>query len=404
MQSQGEDYPVPTVGSFDPPPRLLCGPGPCNAHPRVHAAMSLPQIGHLDPYFLELMDQIKALLRYTWQTKNDFTVPVSGTGSAAMEACVCNMVEPGDKILIGINGYFGHRLVDMAKRYGAEVVTIKKPWGEVFSLAEITAAMEEHKPRILALVHAETSTGACQPFVGIGDLCKKHDAILIADCVTSISGVPLYIDKWGIDAAYAGTQKALACPPGISPLTFSPRAMTKLMARKTTVANWYLDMKLVASYLVGSGGAAPRSYHHTAPISMCYALRVALELVKEEGLENRWARHRRVAEDFWQKAEAMGLEMLVAHEHRLPTLTTIKVPAGIDSKKVVTYILEKYQVEIGNGLGDLQGKAWRIGLMGYNSRNDVAVTVLSCLKDALAQQGWDGRTGNGCVLSGKSKL
>ena len=230
------------------------------------------------------MEDIKALLCYTYQTKNEFTVPVSGTGSAAMEACVANMVEPGDKILVGVNGYFGHRMINMAKRYGGEPIAINKPWGQVFTYEEIKAAIEKHQPKIVGLIHAETSTGACQPFDGVAELCRKHGAILIADCVTSISGVPLYIDEWGIDASYAGTQKALSCPPGVSPLTFGPRAMEKLMSRKTDVANWYLDMKMVASYIGGSGGGGPRSYHHTAPISMCYAMREALELVREEVL------------------------------------------------------------------------------------------------------------------------
>ncbi len=284
MRDIGEKIPIPTVHKFSPPPRLLCGPGPGNAHPRVHAAMSLPQVGHLDPYFLELMEDIKALLRYTYQTKNEFTVPVSGTGSAAMEACVANMVEPGDKILVGVNGYFGHRMINMAKRYGGEPIAINKPWGQVFTYEEIKAAIEKHQPKIVGLIHAETSTGACQPFDGVAELCRKHGAILIADCVTSISGVPLYIDEWGIDASYAGTQKALSCPPGVSPLTFGPRAMEKLMSRKTDVANWYLDMKMIASYIGGAGGGGPRSYHHTAPISMCYAMREALELVREEVL------------------------------------------------------------------------------------------------------------------------
>jgi len=387
MRSQGMDVPLPVVGEFNPPNRLLCGPGPGNAHPRVLSKMGLPQVGHLDPYFLELMEEIKALLRYTFQTKNDFTIPVSGTGSAAMEACVCNMLEPGDTILVGVNGYFGNRLCDMASRYGAKVVKMNQPWGHVFTFEEIKSAVEQHKPTVLALVHAETSTGACQPFDGVGELCRKHQCLLIADCVTSISGVPLYLDKWGIDAAYAGTQKALSCPPGVAPLSFSPRAMAKLMNRKTPVANWYLDMRMIASYLTNSGGGA-RSYHHTAPISMCYAFRESLQLVKEESLEVRWARHREVAEHFWKQLEALGLELLVDYKYRLPTLTTVKVPPGIDSKKACTYILERYEIEIGNGLGDLAGKVWRIGLMGCNARHDIALLLVSALKDALVQQGY----------------
>lgn len=377
----------PQIGQLNPPHRLLCGPGPGNAHPRVHAAMSLPEIGHLDPAFISMMEDIKGLLRYTWQTNNEFTIPVSGTGSAAMEACMANLVEKGDKVLIGVNGYFGLRLSDMASRYGAEVVQIKVPWGQVFSFDQIKAAIEEHKPAIVGLVHAETSTGAAQPLEGVGQLCHDNGALLVADCVTSISGVPCHLDKWGVDAAYAGTQKCLSCPPGVAPLTFSKRAMDKLMARDDKVKNWYLDMKMVASYLVGGKGAS-RSYHHTAPISMCYAIREALTIVAEEGLETRWARHREVAEAFWAGLAEIGLEPLVEKEHRLPSLTTVKVPEGIDSKAVTKVFLDKYQIEIGNGLGELAGKVWRIGLMGYNSRMDNVAVLLACFKDALAQQGY----------------
>ncbi|KAI0564417.1 Pyridoxal phosphate-dependent transferase [Gracilaria domingensis] len=378
---------APSVGQLNPPHRLLCGPGPGNAHPRVHAAMSLPEIGHLDPAFISMMEDIKALLRYAWQTNNEFTIPVSGTGSAAMEACMANLISAGDKVLIGCNGYFGLRLADMASRYGGEVVKMARPWGTVFSFEEIKAAIEEHKPVIVALVHAETSTGAAQPLEGVGDLCHDNGALLVADCVTSISGVPCHLDKWGVDAAYAGTQKCLSCPPGVAPLSFSKRAMDKLMAREDKVKNWYLDMKMVASYLVGGKGAS-RSYHHTAPISMCYAIREALTIVAEEGLETRWARHREVAEAFWAGLEEIGLECLVAKEHRLPSLTTVKVPDGVDPKAVTKHFLEKYQIEIGNGLGELAGKVWRIGLMGYNSRMDNVAVLLACFKDALKQQGF----------------
>lgn len=377
----------PKVTQLNPPHRLLCGPGPGNAHPRVHAAMSLPEIGHLDPAFIAMMEEVKDLLRYAWQTNNKFTIPVSGTGSAAMEAVMANLVEAGDKVLIGCNGYFGPRLADMAERYGGHVITLKKPWGQVFGFNELKAAVEEHKPKLLALVHAETSTGACQPLEGVGDMCHDNNCLLVADCVTSISGVPCHLDKWGVDAGYAGTQKCLSCPPGVSPLTFSDRAMDKLMSRTDKVKNWYLDMKMVASYLVATSGT-PRSYHHTAPISMIYAIREALTIVAEESLETRWARHREVAEAFWAGLATIGLEPHVEKQYRLPSLTTVKVPEGIDSKAVVVYILNKYEIEIGNGLGELAGKVWRIGLMGYNSRMDVVQTLLAVLKDALAQQGY----------------
>eukprot|EP00177_Eucheuma_denticulatum_P003080 GFKZ01005553.1.p1 GENE.GFKZ01005553.1~~GFKZ01005553.1.p1 ORF type:complete len:402 (+),score=37.50 GFKZ01005553.1:220-1425(+) len=377
----------PSYGQLNPPHRLLCGPGPGNAHPRVHSAMALPEIGHLDPAFISMMEDVKALLRYAWQTNNEFTIPVSGTGSAAMEAIMANLVEPGDKVLIGCNGYFGRRLCDMAERYKGEVVSITADWGSVFSFEDIKSAVEEHKPAIVALVHAETSTGAAQPLEGVGQLCHENGALLVADCVTSISGVPCHLDKWGVDAAYAGTQKCLSCPPGVAPLTLSARAMSKLMARTDKVPNWYLDMKMVASYLVGGKGAA-RSYHHTAPISMIYAIREALTIVSEEGLENRWSRHRNVAEAFWEGLEKLGLECLVSKEHRLPSLTTVKVPDGVDPKAVTKHFLEKYEIEIGNGLGDLAGKVWRIGLMGYNSRMDVVCTLLAAFKEALDIQGY----------------
>lgn len=377
----------PPMGQLNPPHRLLCGPGPGNADPRVHAAMALPEIGHLDPAFISMMEDVKALLRYAWQTQNEFTIPVSGTGSAAMEACMANLIEEGDKVLIFTNGYFGGRLADMAGRYGGKAIEVKTAWGTVFSFDQIKAAVEEHKPAITCLIHAETSTGACQPLEGVGQLCHDNGSLLVADTVTSISGVPLHLDKWGVDAAYAGTQKCISCPPGVSPLTFSKRAMDKLMARPDKVKNWYLDMKMVASYLVGGKGAA-RSYHHTAPISMVYAIREALTIVAEQGLENRWARHRAVAEEFWAGVEAMGMELLVAKEHRLPSLTTIKVPDGIDPKAVTKHFLDKFEIEIGNGLGDLAGKVWRVGLMGYNSRFDNVAVLLACFKEALALQGW----------------
>jgi alanine-glyoxylate transaminase/serine-glyoxylate transaminase/serine-pyruvate transaminase len=285
----------------------------------------------MDPAFIQMMEEVKGMLRYVWQTNNEFTIPVSGTGSAAMEACMANLVESGDTVLIGCNGYFGLRLADMAERYGGKVQKLIKPWGQVFTREEIEAGLKEHKPALLCLIHAETSTGACQPLEGIGELAHEHGALLVADCVTSISGVPCLLDKWGVDAGYAGGQKCLSCPPGIAPMSFSKRAMDKLMARKDKVPNWYLDMKMVAAYLVaGSSGAATRTYHHTAPISMCFALREALSLVCEEGLEKRWDRHRETAEFFWAGLAKIGLKPLVDHQYRLPSLTTIIVPEGIE--------------------------------------------------------------------------
>jgi alanine-glyoxylate transaminase/serine-glyoxylate transaminase/serine-pyruvate transaminase len=367
------------VPQLDVPPRLLLGPGPSNAHPRVLQAMSTPQLGHLDPHFIGLMNEIQDLLRYAWQTENTLTIPVSGTGSAAMEASLANMVEPRDVVLVAVNGYFGLRLVDMAGRYGADVRTIEKPWGQVFSPDELRAALNRHRPAVLALVHAETSTGARQPLAGVGELCREMDCLLLIDTVTSLGGVPLFLDEWQVDIAYSGTQKCLSCPPGLSPLTLGPRAIEKLQNRRTKVANWYLDMSLVGKYW-----GSERTYHHTAPINMNYGLREALRLVAEEGLAARWARHQSNAELLWQGLSDLGLVCHVAEEFRLPSLTTVRVPAGVDPLAVTRTLLQEYNIEIANGLGQLAGKVWRIGLMGYNSRRENVVLLLDTLARALA--------------------
>ncbi len=366
------------IGQLDLPPRLLLGPGPSNAHPRVLQAIGMRQVGHLDPRFIELMNEIQELLRYTWQTENRVTIPVSGTGSAAMEASLANLVEPDDVVLVGVNGYFGERLVDMAGRYGADVRRIDKPWGEVFDADELRSALEEHRPAILALVHAETSTGARQPLEEAGKLCREHDCLLLADTVTSLGGVPLLIDEWGVDAAYSGSQKCLSCPPGISMLTLSKRAMEKFDQRKTKVPNWYLDMSMVGKYW-----GSERTYHHTAPINMNYALREALRLVAEEGLDARWERHKKNAALLWDGLKDLGLECHVAPEYRLPTLTTVKVPDGVDSKEVSQILLSEYNIEIAAGLGELAGKVWRIGLMGFNSRPENVELLLATLENVL---------------------
>ncbi len=365
---------------LDITPRYLFGPGPSNAHPRILQAIGTRQVGHLDPQFLSLMDEVQELLRYTFQTDNTFTIPVSGTGSAAMEASIANLIEPGDKMLVAVNGYFGLRMIDMASRYNAEVVRIDKPWGEVFSVEEIEAALKEHRPAVLGIVHAETSTGARQPMEKLGELCRQYDCLLLADTVTSLGGVPLFIDAWKIDAAYSGSQKCLNCPPGIAPLTFNERAVNKLRNRKTRVANWYLDMTMLMNYWGGS-----RTYHHTAPINMNYALREALSVVAEEGLEARWQRHRETAEQFWSGLEEMGLHCHVAPDNRLASLTTVKIPDGVNGKDVQRRLLEEFNIEIAGGLGELGGKVWRVGLMGYNSRPENVMMLLSALKIVLAK-------------------
>ncbi len=339
------------VQQLDMPPRLLLGPGPANIHPRVRQALSMNEVGHLDPKFIELMNESQELLRYVWQTDNPFTIPVSGTGSAAMEASLANCIEPEDVVLIGVNGYFGERLCDMASRYGADVRRIEKPWGEVFTLDEIGSALETHRPVLLGLVHGETSTGALHPMQGIGKLCREFDCLFLLDTVTSLGGAPVFLDRWHVDIAYSGSQKCLGCPPGISPLTLGERAMEKLNSRKTKVANWYLDMKLVGKYW-----GSERTYHHTAPINMNYALREALRLIAEEGLEDRWERHRSNAEMLWEGLKELDIDCHVDKDFRLPSLTTALVPPGIDAKAVSDYLLQNYNIEIAGGSGPTGGK------------------------------------------------
>jgi alanine-glyoxylate transaminase / serine-glyoxylate transaminase / serine-pyruvate transaminase len=360
------------------PSRLLLGPGPSNAHPAVLQAMNTSPVGHLDPAFLALMDEIQSLLRYVWQTENPLTIAVSGTGTAAMEATIANAVEPGDVVLIGVAGYFGNRLVDMAGRYGADVRTITKPWGQIFKLDELKTALETHRPAILALVHAETSTGARQPLEGVADLCGEFGTLLLVDSVTSLGGVPLFLDAWGVDLAYSCSQKGLGCPPGASPFTMSPRAVEKLQQRQTKVANWYLDMLLLGKYW-----GAERTYHHTAPINLYYALREALRLLAEEGLANSWQRHQKNVEYLWEGLENLGLSMHVEQEYRLPTLTTVCIPTGVDGKAIARQLLNEHNIEIGGGLGELAGKVWRVGLMGFNSRKESVDQFLAALRQVL---------------------
>lgn len=367
------------VPQLDMPPRLLLGPGPSNAHPRVLQALSMRQVGHMDPQFINLMDEVQELSRYLWQTDNELTVSVSGSGSAAMEASVANTLEPGDKILIGCNGYFSERLAEMAGRYRAEVQRLEKPWGQAFSLDELRAGLEEHRPAVLALVHGETSTGVCQPLEGVGDLCHEFDCLLLVDSVASLGGVPFLLDEWGVDIGYSGSQKCLSCPPGLSLLTLSPRAVDKIDRRQTKVANWYLDLTTLRKYWTGR----QRRYHHTAPINMNYGLREALRLVAEEGLAERWARHQASAELLWEGLDDLGLECHVARDFRLVSLTTVRVPSDVDAKAVTRTLLDDYNIEIAGGLGELAGQVWRIGLMGFNSRRENVLLLLEALKQAM---------------------
>ena len=368
-----------TGRELDLPQRLLLGPGPSNPDPRVLSAICADVIGHLDPAFIDLMREIQELLRYVFQTDNELTLPVSGTGSAAMEASVANTVEVGDVILIAINGYFGQRLAEMASRYGADVRKMEKPWGEYFRLDDLRRGLEQHRPAILGLVHGETSTGVCQPMDGLGDLCREFDCLLLVDTVASLGGVPFFTDKWGADIVYSGSQKCLSCPPGLGPITFGPRAVDKIQSRNSKVPNWYLDMSLLTKYW-----GSDRTYHHTAPINMNYALREALMILSEEGLEASWERHQRTAEYLWDGLARIGLTPLVPYDHRLVSLTTIRVPQGIDAKEVSSRLLNEHNIEIAGGFGPLAGKIWRVGLMGFNSQQENVDRLLHALNTLIS--------------------
>jgi len=365
---------------LDPSPRILLGPGPSSAAPRVLRAMATPLLGHLDPEFLVLMNEVQQLLRFVFQTENEFTIPVSGTGSAGMEASLCNFIEKGDRVLIAINGYFGERLFEMAGRYGAQVDRLDQPWGQVFDPSEIETALKGKNYKLVALVHAETSTGALQPNIAaIASAAHQYGALFVLDTVTSLGGLPVEIDAWDVDVAYSGSQKNLSAPPGLAPLTMSERARETLRNRKTPVANWYLDLSLLDKYW-----GHERTYHHTAPISMNYALREALRMVAEEGLQNRFARHRANAELLWDGLEALDLSLLVPLENRLPTLTTPQVPSAVDELTVRRQLLNDFNIEIAGGFGPLKGQIWRIGLMGFSSRRENVLLLLAALRQILS--------------------
>ncbi|WP_193310183.1 alanine--glyoxylate aminotransferase family protein [Halorubrum halophilum] len=378
------DSDAPDVGELTPPDRTLMGPGPSDVHPRVLNAMSTPLVGHLDPSFVEIMNEVQELLRYTFRTDNQWTIPVSGTGSASMEAAVGNLVEPGETMLVPTNGYFGGRMKSMAERAGGEVVTVDAPWGEPLDPVDVQRAFDEHQPDVFGFVHAETSTGVLQPNVSeLTDIAHDHDAYVIADCVTSLGGVEMRVDEWGVDAAYSGPQKCLSCPPGASPLTLNDRAMDKVLDRDEQPRSWYLDLSLLEGYW-----GDDRSYHHTAPITNVYALREALRLVAEEGIEERWARHRAVAGELKSGLQEMGLEMNAPDEYWLPSLNAVRVPDGVDDGAVIQHLLDEYDLEIASGLGDLAGDIWRIGCMGHSARRKNVEYVLAAVEDALAEQGF----------------
>ena len=373
---------MPVPPALDPPRRILMGPGPSDTHPRVLAALGAPTVGHLDPYFIQVMDDTQKMLREVFRTKNELTLAVSGTGSAGMETCVVNLIEPGDKMVVCVNGVFGGRMADVAERAGAIVTKLEKPYGEIFTTQEIADAVKSVSPKVVGIVHAETSTGAWQPLEEISKVVHDAGALLLVDAVTSLGGVPLEVDAWGIDAVYSGTQKCLSCPPGLSPVTFSPRALAALDARKTKVASWYLDLSMVRNYW-----GQQRAYHHTAPINMNYALREALRLVLEEGLENRQARHMKNHRALKAGIEAMGLKYAVPATHCLPMLNAIQIPDGINDVAVRSQLLNEFGIEIGGGLGSMKGKVWRIGLMGETSSQRNVLLCLAGLEKCLLDQG-----------------
>ncbi len=367
--------------TFNPPKRYLMGPGPSDAHPRVLKAMASPLIGHLDPHFVNMMDEVKAMVQNTFLTKNDLTFVVSAPGSAGMETCLVNLLEPGDECIICINGVFGGRMVDIAERCGAKVHKIITPWGKVTSLKQVKEALKTcPNPKLVALVHAETSTGALQPIQQISDEVHNAGSLLVVDAVTSWCGVPLKVDEWGIDAIYSGTQKNLSAPPGLSPVSFSPRAVKVLESRKTKVQSWFLDLNLVKNYWTG----AKRAYHHTAPVSSVYAIHEALNLVIEEGLENRWKRHQEVHNKLRISLENLGFKYLVDKENRLPNLNSVYFPVSIkDESTLRSTLLNDFNIEIGGGLGDFAGKIWRIGIMGESCTENHVNMIIGALKELM---------------------
>ncbi len=370
---------------FLPPRRLLLGPGPSMVHPRVLHAMATPLMGHLDPVFLGVMNDIQTLLRRTFATTNRLTIAISGTGSAGMEAAIVNLVEPGEAVVVGINGVFGTRLATLVERCGGKAIRVEAPWGRIIEPDAIASALQRSGPvKAVALVHAETSTGVWQPIEPVGHLCRDYNALLIVDAVTSLGGAPVEVDRWGIDVCYSATQKCLSCPPGLAPFTLSDRALAAIKKRRAPCQSWYLDMALVADYWAEQ----TRVYHHTAPISMLYALREALRLVEEEGLVARHARHRLNSEALTAGLMALGFDPLPLPGQRLPMLSCVSLPAQIDEAVIRGRLLEAYGIEIGGGLGPLKGKVWRIGLMGESSTEANVLTLLNALEELGIQSGW----------------
>jgi alanine-glyoxylate transaminase/serine-glyoxylate transaminase/serine-pyruvate transaminase len=371
--------------SFHPPQRILMGPGPSDVNPRILEAMSRPTIGHLDPQFVSMMDELKDLLRYAFQTNNEVTIPISAPGSAGMETCFANLVEPSDKVIICRNGVFGGRMLENVQRCGGEAIMVDDPWGRAVDIEKVAEALNGNPDaKILAFVHAETSTGAMSDAKALAKLAHEHDCIVIADTVTSLGGVPVKVDEWELDAVYSGTQKCLSCIPGLSPVTFNNRSMEKIKNRKKKCQSWFLDISLMLGYWDGGG---KRAYHHTAPINPLYGLHEALILLHDEGLENAWARHRLHHNALKAGLEALGLELVVPEGERLPQLNAVSIPEGIEDAAVRKNLLDAYNLEIGAGLGESAGKLWRIGLMGYSARRGNVLYCISALEAVLGGLG-----------------
>ncbi|MGB7932744.1 MAG: alanine--glyoxylate aminotransferase family protein [Gammaproteobacteria bacterium] len=371
-----------SITSFHPPLRTLMGPGPSDVNPRILEAMSRPTIGHLDPAFVTMMEEIKELLRYAFQTGNPLTMPVSAPGSAGMETCFVNLVQPGDKVVVCVNGVFGGRMKENVERCGGTAITVEDAWGRAVDPDKVEAVLKANPDvRVLAFVHAETSTGAISDAKTLAEIARRHDCLTIVDTVTSLAGSPLRVDDWGLDAVYSGSQKCLSCVPGLSPVTFNQRALDVITTRKQRVQSWFMDLNLVLGYW---GGGGKRTYHHTAPVNTLYALHEALVILSEEVIENSWARHRKNHEALKAGIEAMGLEFVVPEGQRLPQLNAVSVPAGVDESAVRGMLLTEYNLEIGAGLGAMAGRIWRIGLMGYASNRTNVLFCLGALDTVLA--------------------
>jgi alanine-glyoxylate transaminase/serine-glyoxylate transaminase/serine-pyruvate transaminase len=373
-----------------PSMRTLMGPGPSDVDPRVLKAMATPLVGHLDPDFLAIMDASMDMLRRLFQTQNTLTIPISGTGSSGMEAALCNVIEEGDEVLVCVNGVFGQRMSDIVGRCRGKLAVVEADWGKIIPPEKVKSALEKSQPRIVAIVHAETSTGVLQPLGEIGEMVRESGALFLVDTVTSLAGAPVKVDEWNIDICYSGTQKCLSCPPGLAPITFSERAMDVIRNRKEKVQSWYLDMSMIERYW-----GSERVYHHTAPISMIYAFHEALRVIHEEGLENRFQRHSKNSAALAAGLKAMGLSLLAQEGYRAPMLTTVGIPEGITDLNVRKKLLNDYLIEIGGGLGDFKGTAWRIGLMGYSCTKRNVLCLLNALESILAEEGFNIERGVG---------